>query len=217
MNEYKDVCLSIDNLLSELGDVSLTLATKTVPKEVLMRLSCDYPQLVFGENRVQELNDKWFDPPQKWKFIGRLQRNKVKYLPGKVSMIESVDSLELAMEIERRFAKAGSRVDVLVEVNVGEAQKGGVSIGEVERFVSKLSEFEHIDCRGLMAVLPKEGAEIAAQRVGDLYRSLSPRYGLTVLSMGMSEDYQLGIQNGATEVRIGSLVFGQRSAYGKNG
>ena len=191
--------------------VRLTLATKTVPQEMLRKVADRYPDLCFGANRQQELASKWFAPSGRWRFIGRLQRNKVKYLVGQVCMIESVDSLELAREIDRQAAKHDLVMPILVEVNLGEEQKGGVPYDEAASLVETIGCLPNVRLDGLMVVLPKDGAEEAAAKTKRIYDELKAKYPLHVLSMGMSGDYEIALRYGSTELRLGSKIFGQRS------
>lgn len=190
--------------------VTLVLATKTIPQEVLKRLHDDYPAIIMGENRQQELCEKYFEGAH-WIFIGRLQRNKVKYLVDKVQMICSVDSRELAAEIERQAVKHDKVMPVLIEVNCGEVEKGGVPMGDLPAMIEACRSMPHLEVQGIMAVLPIEGAKEAAQRVGALYDQIKDRYNLRYLSMGMTNDYHLAIEYGANMIRIGSAIFGKRS------
>ena len=213
MNDYSTICRYIDDTLAELDGygTQLLLATKTIPQEILVRLAERYPQLRFGENRQQELCSKWFGDPSRWVFIGRLQTNKVKYLVDKVGLIESVDSLPLAKEIDRQASKHDLVMPVLVEINLGEEQKGGVPVVEAETFVQSLGDLSAIKVVGLMAVLPKDAPEAAAKEMKGLYDRLQDKYQLQILSMGMSGDYPIALRYGSTEVRLGSKIFGQRS------
>lgn len=211
MLQYADICKNLESFQATCAQThaTLVLASKTIPQDTMMRLASDY-EVIYGENRVQELCDKYFEGPT-WMFIGRLQRNKVKYLVDKVSMICSVDSVELATEIERRMAPLGRTMPVLVEVNCGEEAKGGVPMAEADALVRMCQGMAHLEVRGLMAVLPIEGAEEAADRVQALFEALRASLGLSVLSMGMSEDYAMALRHGSTMIRIGSAVFGRRS------
>ena len=190
-------------------DVTLTLATKTIPRDVLERIYARY-DVIFGENRVQELCDKYIEGAH-WIFIGRLQKNKVKYLVDKVEMICSVDSVDLALEIQKRCLAKGKVMPVLIEINLGETQKGGVSAADLPSLIATVQACPNLVWQGIMAVLPREGAEEAADRASAIYRELQKEYPLRYLSMGMSEDYQIAMDAGANMVRLGSAVFGKRS------
>lgn len=213
-----------DKTLAEVGALSdhgatLVLATKTVEKELLERLAEERSGLIYGENRVQELLSKYFEKEGlTWHFIGRLQTNKVKYIVDKVSLIQSVDSLRLAEEIERRAAKIGKRMDILLEVNVGgEESKGGVSPEELFPLLKEISGMPHLRLRGLMSVLPAadEGELVPLyRRLRELFVSVKElrydNFDVEYLSAGMSGDYPIALKNGSNMVRIGSAIFGAR-------
>lgn len=202
------------------SEIRLMAVTKTVAPEKIneaIKSGCD----LLGENRVQELLEKYefYDKSAEIHFIGRLQTNKVKYIVDKVSMIESVDSLKLAEEIERRCAKIGKVMDVLLEVNIaGEESKGGFSPDEVVEISEKIKEFPHLRLRGLMTI-GRFGAEIEETRqyfekmrhlLVDIKKKNIYNIYINVLSMGMSSDYELAVSEGATIVRIGRGLFGER-------
>lgn len=172
----------------------------------------------FGENRAQELRDKapQFGPNVVWHFIGRLQTNKVKYVVPGAALIHSLDRHDLAAEIDRRAARASLRQPVLIEVNTsGEASKGGVGPADLEAFAASLAEFANIEPRGLMT-MAAPGDPVAARAAFRRLRELRDqlRAGGTgewpELSMGMSDDFELAIAEGATIVRIGTAIFGSR-------
>ena len=211
--------------------VSLIAVSKTHPAEAVREaLACG--QTVFGENRVQELREKAealkADAPC-WHLIGTLQTNKVKYLPEVqgLTMIHSVDSLKLAQEIDRRFAQAHGcqpsqsvdAVDVLVEVNMAhEDTKQGIAPLEAEALLREIAKLSHLHVRGLMTIAPfTEDAETNRVHFAGLRslletlnaRSILP-YPMTELSMGMSGDYEVAIEEGATLIRVGTAIFGAR-------
>jgi hypothetical protein len=166
----------------------------------------------FGENYVQEWRAKaeaLADLPEiVWHFVGGLQTNKVKYLVGKVALVHAVDREELAREIARRSAQRGVATRVLVEVNVaGEASKSGCAPVEVPRLVEAVRALPGLELRGLMCIPPAEGdprPHFAA------VRRMRDALGLSELSMGMSGDYPVAIEEGATIVRVGTAIFGER-------
>lgn len=166
----------------------------------------------FGENYVQEWRAKMealADLPEiVWHFVGGLQTNKVKYLVGKVALVHAVDREELAREIARRSAQRGVATRVLVEVNVaGEASKSGCAPAEVPRLVEAVRALPGLELRGLMCIPPAEGdprPHFAA------VRRMRDALGLSELSMGMSGDYPVAIEEGATIVRVGTAIFGER-------
>ncbi len=223
MDNLQNVLSNYDKVLSEVKALSpeatLVLASKMVDKDVLEGLAAARPGVIYGENRVQELLSKYFEAPGlTWQFIGRLQTNKVKYIVDKVSLIQSVDSLRLAEEIERRAAKINKVMDILVEVNVGgEESKGGVSTEELFSLLEKVKEMPHLRLKGLMSVLPAEGEEELVplyRKLFDLYDQVKALQGenfaVEYLSAGMSGDYAVALRNGSNMVRIGSKVFGAR-------
>ncbi len=223
MDNLQNVLENYDKVLSEVKTLSsgatLVLASKMVDKEVLEGLAAARPGVIYGENRVQELLSKYFEAPGlTWQFIGRLQTNKVKYIVDKVSLIQSVDSLRLAEEIERRAAKIGKVMDILVEVNVGgEESKGGVPVEELFPLLDQIGKMEHLRLKGLMSVLPAEGeAELVPlyRKLFELFEQVKALQGenfaVEYLSAGMSGDYAVALKNGSNMVRIGSKVFGER-------
>lgn len=179
-----------------------------------------------GENRVQETLEKlpYLDAAFQIDLIGRLQINKVKYIIDKVAMIQSLDREALAQEIDRRAQQHGLRMPVLIQVNIGnEPQKGGVAVEELIPFAKYAAALPGLDVRGLMAVMPDLRDDNALRpyfkRMRELFERLQneaiARTAVEELSMGMSGDYELAAQEGATHVRIGSAIFGAR-AYQQN-
>lgn len=178
-------------------------------------------QTLFGESYVQEFRDKFLqvNEPVEWHFIGGLQSNKVKYLRGAVTMIHSVDRLSLAEEIDRQWRKINRTVKVLVQVNVGdEASKSGCSVTELEPLVQKISTLKNLTICGLMCLPPHFDD---AEQVRPFFRKLRhlaehlsaqdlPNVSMHELSMGMSGDYEIAVEEGATLVRIGTAIFGAR-------
>ena len=172
-----------------------------------------------GENKVQEILSKYDDitPGVRWHLIGHLQTNKVKSVVDKVCMIHSVDSLHLAQEIDKRCRDIGKVMDVLIQVNAaGEEQKSGVPPEEVFSLYEEISKLGNLRVRGLMQIAPQtdnpESVRKYFKQVKEIFDSIP---GLDVLSMGMSGDYEIAIEEGATMVRIGTAIFGERNY--KNG
>lgn len=201
-------------------EVTLIAVSKTKPVPMLLE-AYDAGARVFGENKVQEIVDKYPQLPEdiQWHMIGHLQRNKVKYIVDKVSMIHSVDSLRLAQTIEQEAAKHDVCVPILLEVNVAQEEtKFGLKMEEVLPLVESIAEFPHIKIQGLMTIAPyvqnpeenrpvfrqlkKLSVDIAAKNINNVTMS--------VLSMGMTGDYQVAVQEGATMVRVGTGIFGER-------
>lgn len=218
---------NIKEILSEVGDRATVLAaTKTVPAETVNRIY-DLGIHTIGENKVQELLEKYdaLDKRFDIHFIGRLQRNKVKYLIGKVSLIHSVDSLELAEEIDRRSAAAGLVTDCLIELNAGgEESKGGIAPEEFDGFIAKIPALRHIRVRGLMTIPPKcDDTEKKLQyfrKISGIFidnraKKVDNSISMDILSMGMTHDYREALECGSNMVRIGEGIFGKR-IYNKN-
>ena len=217
----KNIEESCGNVNRDPGEVTLIAVSKTKPVEML-REAYDAGARVFGENKVQEIVDKYDHMPSdvKWHMIGHLQRNKVKYIVDKVAMIHSVDSFRLAETIEKEAAKKDVIVPILIEVNVAqEESKFGLKPEEVLPFIEEIAGFSHIQINGLMTIAPyvenaeenreifrelkKLSVDIAAKNINNVIMS--------VLSMGMTGDYMVAVQEGATMVRVGTGIFGARN------
>lgn len=197
-------------------EIAVVAATKCVPASVVERLP-QYGIRTAGENRVQEFLQKYRDDsPLTWHIIGALQTNKVKYVVGKVAMIQSVDRVSLLDEIDRRSQQAGVVTDVLIEVNVGrEENKSGVAAEGADELAAAAVERKGVRLRGLMSVPPVGADDKAYEKMYDLYCDVHAKYASAdVLSMGMSNDFERAIRNGATMVRPGRILFGERT-YGK--
>lgn len=171
--------------------------------------------ITFGENRVQEFLEK-YDPKYKWHIIGHLQTNKVKYIIGKVKMIESLDSIKLAKEIEKQAAKHDVIQNVLVQIKISKDElKTGLPIEETDSFLKEVSTYPHIKLKGFMCVASHTDniqlIEEEFSMMNDLYKNYKDLYQLDTLSMGMSNDYELAIKHGSNTVRIGSAIFGARN------
>lgn len=194
-------------------DVLLIAVSKTVDVEGI-RQAVEAGVSALGENRVQEARDKVaaLGRPVPWHLIGSLQVNKARDAARLFDWIHSVDRLELARELDRRARAAGRTVDVLIEVNVGhETQKGGVAVGELRHLVDGLGPLAGLRLGGLMAIPPvADDAERTRPHFRRL-RELRDELGLRHLSMGMSADYEVAIEEGATMVRVGTAIFGARS------
>ena len=201
-------------------DVTLIAFSKTKPVDML-REAYDLGIRVFGENKVQELTEKYDRLPEdiRWHMIGHLQTNKVKYIVGKTELIHSVDSLKLAEMIEKESQKHGCVTDILVEVNVAEEEsKFGLRMEEVIPFIEKIVQYPHINVRGLMTIAPfvenpEENRTIFAD-LHKLYVDIKEKNidngTVSILSMGMTNDYEVAIEEGATMVRVGTGIFGAR-------
>lgn len=202
-------------------DITLVAATKMNDTD-RVRAAVEAGVDVCGENRVQELLEKYEQHAYDGKplhFIGTLQSNKVKYLIGKVSMIESVSSVKLAKVIDKEAAKAGICQDILLEVNIGrEESKLGIDPDELDSVICEIAELKHVRVRGLMAIPPKtqpnQEKTLYFDRMSQLFIDISAKkydnITMDCLSMGMSADYCEAISCGATIVRLGTAIFGAR-------
>lgn len=216
-NNIKKACERVGRKPEE---VTLVAVSKMKPLSDIEEL-LEAGQLEYGENYVQELCDKYenISKPVHWHMIGHLQTNKVKYIIDKVSMVHSVDSVRLAETIEKEAAKKDICMPVLIEVNVaGEESKFGLSVEEVLPFLEEISSYEHLQVKGLMTIAPfvanpeenrevfqklkKLSVDIAAKNINNV--------NMSVLSMGMTNDYQVAVEEGATMVRVGTGIFGER-------
>ena len=205
----------------ERSEVTLIAVSKTKPVETLKE-AYDLGVRVFGENKVQELTDKYEALPRDihWHMIGHLQRNKVKYIIDKAELIHSVDSLRLAEAIEKEAEKRNITVNILIEVNVArEESKFGIMPEELDEIVEKIAGFSHLRVQGLMTIAPyvenpeenravfarlrKLSVDIASKNVDNM--------NMSILSMGMTNDYEVAVEEGATMVRVGTGIFGARN------
>lgn len=201
-------------------DVTLIAVSKTKPVSMLMdAYECGCRD--FGENKVQELVEKYEVMPGdiKWHMIGHLQRNKVKYIVDKVALIHSVDSLKLAQEISREAIKKQVQVSILIEVNVaGEDTKFGVKPEEAEGLVREIALLPGVHIKGLMTIAPyvddpeenRQYFEKLKQLSVDIKQKNIDNINMNVLSMGMTGDYMVAIEEGASLVRVGTGIFGER-------
>ena len=201
--------------------MTLIAVSKTKPVELLQQ-AYDAGARDFGENKVQEIMAKYDQLPEdiRWHMIGHLQTNKVKYIVDKVHLIHSVDSVKLAMEIEKEAAKKDIIVNILVQVNVAnEDTKFGLDNSEVTNIVEEIAKLPHIRIKGLMTIAPfvDDGEENRKyfnelkQLSVDIKAKNIDNVCMDMLSMGMSGDYTTAIEEGATHVRVGTSIFGVRN------
>ena len=213
----KEACARANRSAS---DVTLIAVSKTKPVDMLCEVY-DTGMREFGENYVQELVEKIDRLPKDihWHMLGHLQRNKVKYLMGKVALIHSVDSLRLAEQIDQEAEKLGITAKILLEVNVAkEESKYGFFLEDTEAAIREIAKFPHVRIKGLMTIAPfvenpeenrpvfKKLYEFAV----DIGKKNIDNVTMDVLSMGMTGDYQVAIEEGATMVRVGTGIFGAR-------
>lgn len=204
----------------KVDEVELLAVSKTKPMSDIMTLY-DLGQRSFGENKVQELVEKYEGMPKdiNWHMIGHLQRNKVKYIASFVNCIHSVDSVRLAETINKEAHKNSRIIDVLIEVNVAsEESKFGLRIDDVVEFLDNISHLNNVNVRGLMTIPPNpKSPEENRMFFRSMYKLLvdinhekRDNVNMNVLSMGMSKDYMIAIEEGATIIRVGSDLFGSR-------
>lgn len=225
VNNYNEVLNEVKSTCEKVGrdkeDVTLIAVSKTKPASDIQTLY-NYGVRDFGENKVQELTGKYEELPKdiRWHLIGHLQTNKVKYIVDKVYLIHSVDSVKLAIEIEKEAAKKDVIVNILVQVNVAnEDTKFGLDNSEVINIIEEIAKLPHIRIKGLMTIAPfvDDGEENRKyfnelkQLSVDIKAKNIDNVCMDLLSMGMSGDYTTAIEEGATHVRVGTSIFGVRN------
>ncbi|MDI3473206.1 MAG: dependent protein [Thermotogaceae bacterium] len=200
-------------------EITLVAVSKNMPTEAI-KIAYEAGLRIFGENRAQEAREKvesLKDLDIKWHFIGRLQRNKVKYVVNFSELVHSVDSFELLLEIDKRARKISKVQNILLEVNIsGEETKAGLNPDAIDDIVEKALKLENIKLRGFMTMAPfvedPEEVRWVFKSLRELRDRISQKYNLKnlELSMGMSNDFEVAIEEGATMVRIGTAIFGRR-------
>lgn len=224
-NNYETVLEQIDRAAIKSGrkaeDVTLIAVSKTIDLDRINELlSFDVHNL--GENRPQEILEKYGQTKREvnWHLIGQLQTNKVKYIIDKVSMVHSLDRLELANELQKRAKQANTIINCLIQVNIsGEESKSGITPAEAIEFCGKVSEMSNVRVRGLMTMAPfftnKEDCRPVFRGLKnlavDIERENIHNINMDFLSMGMSNDFEIAIEEGSNMVRVGSAIFGKRN------
>ena len=199
-------------------DVKLIAVSKTVETSKIKE-AIDAGLTIFGENRIQEAKKKKAELPAsiQWHLVGHLQSNKVKYIFDQFELIHSVDSLPLADEIQKRAERIGKTVNILIQINTsGEETKFGVPFNKAASFVKETSKFKNLNVMGLMTIPPyannPEDSRVFYKKLKSVKIELEKeKLNLPELSMGMSNDYEVAIEEGATLVRVGTAIFGSRS------
>ena len=214
-NNLSDIHRRIDAAAQKAGksgkDITLICVSKTIPTETINE-AVSLGEKVFGENRPQELRDK-FDAVSgvQWHLIGHLQTNKVKYAVGRACLIHSVDSLHLAQAINEQAEKKGIVQDILLEVNIsGEESKYGLTTAQIPTIIKEIGCLKNLCFKGFMTMAPLGAPEEEIRSIFSRARSLFEEYekcGAAILSMGMSGDFEIAIEEGATHVRVGSAIF----------
>ena len=215
-----DITQNLKQFKSELPeDVTLVAVSKTKPNEDLQE-AYDAGQRIFGENKIQEMTDKWKALPKdiQWHMIGHVQTNKVKYMAPYVSLIHSADRLKLFKEINKEAKKNERVIDVLLQVKIAEEDsKFGMPPEEAKAFLeeNKAATYPHVNIVGLMGMASFVNDETQIKRefaqLEKIYNTFKEQYAFSVLSMGMSGDYKLALEYGSTMVRVGSAIFGARN------
>lgn len=219
-NVHHQIEASCQKVHRDANEVQLIAVSKTKPVAMLLE-AYEAGERHFGENKVQELVSKYEQLPKDihWHMIGHLQRNKVKYIVDKVALIHSVDSVRLANEINKEALKRNLKVPILIEVNVAEEEsKFGVKMEELESLLRIISVYPGIQVMGLMTIAPfVENSEdnrkyfnALKQLSVDIKQKNIDNINMNVLSMGMTGDYSVAIEEGATYVRVGTGIFGDR-------
>ena len=205
---------NIERIKKEI-DSSITLVavskTKTL-EEIKEAYDCGIRD--FGENYVQELKDKMDNLPKdiKWHMIGHLQTNKVKDLVKRnIYLIESVDSVKLAREINKEALKNNKTINILIEVNIsGDENKTGCSLMDLDNLINEANNLSNINLKGLMGIASNTDDDKTIRKEFKKLRELKKEYSLNILSMGMSNDYKIAIEEGTNNIRIGTKIFGKR-------
>ena len=216
LNNIQDACQAVGR---DPKEVTLVAVSKTKPVEMLQQVY-DAGARVFGENKVQDLIAKKELLPKdiRWHFIGKLQTNKVKYLVNNVYLIHSLSSIKLLEKIESEFSKSNSSVNALIQINIGrEESKSGIYEEELEDMIKAIEACNHVKVKGIMVIIPKGNDEenrYYFSKTKEIFNKLKDRnlknISMEILSMGMTNDYKIAIQEGATMIRVGSGIFGLR-------
>ncbi len=203
-----------------LDDVTLIAVTKTYSPDAINE-AIDNGITDIGENKVQEIVEKYdYVKPVRWHLIGHLQTNKVKYIIDKVHMIHSVDSIRLMDEIEKQAGKHNVTMNILIQVNIsGEESKFGISPDEIEDMLIHAGKLKNVKVCGLMTILPKIDTDISLRlqfvNIKDIFIDISNKkydnVDMQYMSMGMSGDFEMAIEEGSNMVRIGRAIFGERN------
>ncbi len=214
-NNIDDIHKRINDACERSGrkkeEVTLVCVSKTIDAETINEAAA-LGERVFGENRPQELRDKFqLVPGAIWHLIGHLQSNKVKYVVGKASLIHSVDSISIASAIDEQAKKLGIIQDILLEVNIsGEESKYGLTTEEIPNIIKEIASFENIRFKGFMTMAPLGAPEEEVRSIFKKAKELfdfHKKDGAQILSMGMSNDFPIAVEEGATLVRVGRSIF----------
>jgi len=198
---------NIAKIKQDAGQALIVAATKSRGIEQIKAIK-QQGLCIVGENRVQELLAKYeVIDGLKWHFIGNLQTNKVRYIVDKVAMIQSVDRQNLAIEIDKQCQKIGVIMPVLIEVNIGEEAKGGVSIEGLAELLDFVKQQNNLALKGLMFIPPIDAKEETYKQIKEIFDKHKDKFGLEYLSCGMSGDYEMALEHGANMIRPGTILF----------
>ena len=216
LSNVNQICTSIGR---NFNDIMIVAISKTFPVENIKMLH-KLGHIHFGENKVQELKEKYqklIDTNIKWHLVGHLQTNKVKYIVPFITLIHSVDNIKLALEINKNAQKINRTIDILVQVNTSdEPQKSGIAPSETRSLCNEISKLEHLRLKGLMTIgMLTDNEDIIRENfrtLANLYKELETEFkDFQYLSMGMTSDYKIALEEGANILRIGSAIFGERT------
>jgi PLP dependent protein len=220
---YSDLIADIKDVCSQVGnnyeDIKLVAVSKTFPSEEILEIH-RLGHVDFGENKVQELKNKYDELKSEninWHLVGHLQTNKVKYIVDFVSLIHSVDSFKLALEIDKYAKKLNRVINILVQVNTSdELQKSGAEPADVKNLCKEISSLENINLQGLMTIgMFTDYEKIIRENftlLRNLYEDMKVNYSsFKYLSMGMTSDFKIALEEGSNMLRIGSAIFGHRN------
>lgn len=211
---------NIDEILNEIPkDVKLLAVSKTRTLDE-MKEAYDAGMREFAENKVQELlwKEEEFQKDVKWHLIGKLQRNKVKYIVGKVDLIHSLSSEKLLDTIETKFGEANETIDCLIQINIGrEDSKSGVLVEELDSLIEAVEKCNFVKVKGIMVIIPKGSEKENREYFKEtkkIFDSLKEKefknITMEILSMGMTNDYKIAIEEGSNTIRVGTGIFGER-------
>ena len=209
----KNLNIINSEIISKKKETKIIAVSKTFPMESIIPL-INYGHIHYGENKVQEAVKKWPSIKNDFKdiklhLIGKLQTNKVKFVLPLFDYIHSLDSLKLAEKLSKEQDKKNFRPKIFVQVNIGkESQKNGIEIEDLENFLNSCKQYYNLNIIGLMCIPPNDGK---SEEYFKKMFELNKKYGFSDLSMGMSSDYKIAIIEGATFIRVGSKIFGDRS------
>lgn len=210
INSYMDLAKNVSKILKDIGTVKLVAVTKSVDVSVVKELK-KLGLVCFGENRVNDAEKKIKEVKAEWHLIGHLQTNKVKKAVELFNMIQSVDSIKLAEKINVESSRINKIMPVLLQANIAaEPQKHGFKKEELEAALKKISKFDKIIIKGLMMIAPHAESEKVRpffREMKNIFNKYQKEYNLEWLSMGMSEDYKIAIEEGANMVRIGRKLY----------